>query len=176
MVQITPASKCQGACGRGPPPTGPAWPCPGPTPTAAQVKLEGFDPCCPRSPPRCRTSSPTHDGGTPGSSTLQEAELSLLVGGARRKVLSTCSKCIRDRHLDLMGRSTRCQCTCCRPWSSTSVRKHGREEGVGRGGARGDRISQASSCSSSCLSVSPVPSLLPAFSGFISRGNLLSSS
>ena len=100
VVQITPAFKCQGVWPR----SAAHWPSmtmPWPHPNlAAQVKLEGFDLLSKESIALQNKQSSTSMEGDAWIISLQEAESSLLVGGARRRVLSML-KCIRDRHLDL---------------------------------------------------------------------------
>ena len=100
MVQITPAFKCQGVWPRSAahwPSMATPWPHPN---LAAQVKLEGFDLLSKESIALQNKQSSTSMEGDAWIISLQEAEASLLVGGARRRVLSML-KCIRDRHLDL---------------------------------------------------------------------------
>ena len=100
VVQITPAFKCQGVWPRSAahwPSMATPWPHPN---LAAQVKLEGFDLLSKESIALQNKQSSTSMEGDAWIISLQEAEASLLVGGARRRVLSML-KCIRDRHLDL---------------------------------------------------------------------------
>ena len=100
VVQITPAFKCQGVWPR----SAAHWPSmamPWPHPNlAAQVKLEGFDLLSKESIALQNKQSSTSMEGDAWIISLQEAESSLLVGGARRRVLSML-KCIMDRHLDI---------------------------------------------------------------------------
>merc|ERR1712183_298585 len=102
VVQITPAFKCQGVWPR----SAAHWPSmtmPWPHPNlAATVKLEGFDLLSKESIALQQKQSSTSMEGDAWIISLHEAESSLMVGGARRRVLSML-KCIRDRHLDLQG-------------------------------------------------------------------------
>ena len=99
VVQITPAFKCQGVWPR----SAAHWPSmtmPWPHPNlAATVKLEGFDLLSKESIALQQKQSSTSMEGDAWIISLHEAESSLLVGGARKKVLSML-KCIKDRNLD----------------------------------------------------------------------------
>merc|ERR1712241_917538 len=102
VVQITPAFKCQGVWPRSAahwPSMTMAWPHPN---LAATVKLEGFDLLSKESIALQQKQSSTSMEGDAWIISLHEAESSLLVGGARRRVLSML-KCIRDGHLGLQG-------------------------------------------------------------------------
>jgi len=102
VVQITPAFKCQGVWPR----SAAHWPSmtmPWPHPNlAATVKLEGFDLLSKESIALQQKQSSTSMEGDAWIISLHEAESSLLVGGARKKVLSML-KCIKDRNLDFQG-------------------------------------------------------------------------
>ena len=65
-----------------------------------QVKMEGFDLLSKESVALQNKQSSTSMEGDAWIISLHEAETLLLVGGARKKVLSIL-KTIRDRHLDL---------------------------------------------------------------------------
>ena len=67
---------------------------------ALQVKMEGFDLLSKESVALQNKQSSTSMEGDAWIISLHEAENLLLVGGARKKVLSIL-KTIRDRHLDL---------------------------------------------------------------------------
>ena len=69
---------------------------------ALQVKMEGFDLLSKESVALQNKQSSTSMEGDAWIISLHEAENLLLVGGARKKVLSIL-KTIRDRHLDLQG-------------------------------------------------------------------------
>merc|ERR1711988_1806821 len=102
VVQITPAFKCQGIWPRSAahwPSMTMAWPHPN---LAATVKLEGFDLLSKESIALQQKQSSTSMEGDAWIISLHEAESSLLVGGARRRVLSML-KCIKDRNLDFQG-------------------------------------------------------------------------
>ena len=103
VVQITPAFKCQGVWPR----SAAHWPSmtmPWPHPNlAATVKLEGFDLLSKESIALQQKQSSTSMEGDAWIISLHEAESSLLVGGARKKVLSML-KCIKDRNLDFQVR------------------------------------------------------------------------
>merc|ERR1712106_482201 len=102
VVQITPAFKCNGVWPRSAaqwPSMTMAWPHPN---LAAQVKMEGFDLLSKEGPPLQNKQSSTSMEGDAWIISLHEAENILMVGGARKKVLSM-MKTIRDRHLDLQG-------------------------------------------------------------------------
>jgi len=102
VVQITPAFKCQGVWPR----SAAHWPSmtmPWPHPNlAATVKLEGFDLLSKESVALQQKQSSTSMEGDAWIISLHEAESSLMVGGARKKVLSML-KCIKDRNLDCQG-------------------------------------------------------------------------
>merc|ERR1711950_62848 len=102
VVQITPAFKCSGVWPRSAahwPSMTMAWPHPI---LAATVKTEGFDLLSKESIALQQKQSSTSMEGDAWIISLHEAESSLMVGGARRRVLSML-KCIRDGHLDLQG-------------------------------------------------------------------------
>merc|ERR1712106_806059 len=102
IVQITPALKCNGVWPRSAaqwPSMTMAWPHPN---LAAQVKMEGFDLLSKESIALQNKQSSTSMEGDAWIISLHEAENILMVGGARKKVLSM-MKTIRDRHLDLQG-------------------------------------------------------------------------
>jgi len=102
VVQITPAFKCNGVWPRSAaqwPSMTMTWPHPN---MAAQVKMEGFDLLSKESVALQNKQSSTSMEGDAWIISLHEAENLLLVGGARKKVLSIL-KTIRDRHLDLQG-------------------------------------------------------------------------
>jgi len=102
VVQITPAFKCNGVWPRSAaqwPSMTMAWPHPN---LAAQVKMEGFDLLSKESIALQNKQSSTSMEGDAWIISLHEAENILMVGGARKKVLSML-KTIRDRHLDLQG-------------------------------------------------------------------------
>ena len=107
VVQITPAFKCQGVWPR----SAAHWPSmtmPWPHPNlAATVKLEGFDLLSKESIALQQKQSSTSMEGDAWIISLHEAESSLLVGGARKKVLSML-KCIKDRNLDFQVRYRNC--------------------------------------------------------------------
>merc|ERR1711971_1028218 len=102
VVQITPAFKCNGVWPR----SAAHWPSmtmPWPHPNlAATVKLEGFDLLSKESIALQQKQSSTSMEGDAWIISLHEAESLLLVGGARKKVLSML-KCIKDRNLDCQG-------------------------------------------------------------------------
>ena len=109
--------------------------------------MEGFDLLSKESVALQNKQSSTSMEGDAWIISLHEAENLLLVGGARKKVLSIL-KTIRDRHLDLQViikmtktrmmilmitgernfhpffnlRATLCQCLSCKPWCSMSAR------------------------------------------------------
>jgi len=102
VVQITPAFKCNGVWPRSAaqwPSMTMSWPHPN---LAAQVKMEGFDLLSKESIALQNKQSSTSMEGDAWIISLHEAENILMVGGARKKVLSM-MKTIRDRHLDLQG-------------------------------------------------------------------------
>ena len=100
VVQITPAFKCNGVWPRSAaqwPSMTMAWPHPN---LAAQVKMEGFDLLSKESIALQNKQSSTSMEGDAWIISLHEAENILMVGGARKKVLSI-MKSIRDRHLEI---------------------------------------------------------------------------